>query len=163
MKILSNISEIEEKILKWIKDEEWSHEKINEFDTFVIPFAYAITLNNSIKLFIGIEKALDRFTIQHKITIAEDSRNSYKLSLKKQDFFYDLKITLMLMGIGIDINPNIEEIQSMELSKFIYLDEFSRNKVINSILKMGSAAQLCMIKWTKFIKESLSMGRPESS
>jgi hypothetical protein len=145
---LFNFSEIENNIVKWIKDEQWYYRKNDEKDDIGVSnfhFVYNVTLKNGINVTIGIEKSIDRLNIQHKLDIADTLQKISNLSAKKYDFFYDLQLKIMLMDIHMAIDPSIEAIQSIYMAQFIYLDEFSRNKFINSIVKLGNAVFVCIM------------------
>ena len=85
-------------------------------------FVYVVTLKNGINVNIGIEKSAGRLTIQHKLEIADNIQIRPNLWTKKQDFFYDLQLKIMLMDIYMEIYPSIEVIQSIHRAQFIYLD-----------------------------------------
>jgi len=62
------------------------------------------------------------------------------------------------MEIYLDISPNIEEIKEIHIAKFVYMDEFSRNKFIHSIMKLADATDLCIIMWKRFTNKSVLKG-----
>ncbi|HXS59683.1 MAG TPA: DUF2299 family protein [Verrucomicrobiae bacterium] len=150
-----DVSAIEKDIIQWMTHEQWSFDKIDDPNFY---FVYTVTIKNDKKILIGIEKTVDRLTIQNSLLIPENLRQSYRLSTKKYDFFYELKVHLMIMEIYLDISPNIEEIKEIHIAKFVYMDEFSRNKFIHSIMKLADATDLCIIMWKRFTNKSVLKG-----
>ncbi|MDQ4073493.1 MAG: DUF2299 family protein [Thermoproteota archaeon] len=148
---MPTVYEIENKIASWLESESWTVVKSKSPD---YDFMYTVTLPSDSKVTIGFEQKLDRIVILNLIGIPEDLQKSYKLSPIKYDFFYELKINLTLMDVLMEVQPNIEGFNMINLAKFIYMDGFSRDKLINCIWKISNATELCNISWTRFTDES---------
>ncbi len=145
------VYELENKIAGWLENESWAYIKSESPD---YDFMYTVTLPSETKVTVGFEQKLDRVVILNLIGIPEDLQKSYKLSPIKYDFFYELKINLTLMDVLVEVQPSMEEFSMINLAKFIYLDGFSRDRLINSIWKIANATELCNISWTRFTDES---------
>lgn len=65
----------------------------------------------------------------------------YKLAPKnkKDDFWIDLKMKLVLVGVNVNPMPNIENLQSIQIAKLIYFDRWSQDRLINTMLKVAEA------------------------
>jgi len=111
---------------------------------------------------LGVEKLIDRISIQNTLTIPLDVKASYKLSPNKYKFLYDLKVYLMLMEISTEITSSFEELESINIANFIYFDEFSRNKIIHAIYKLADATDLIIIMWKRFTESHLPTSQQKS-
>ena len=67
----------------------------------------------------------------------------------------------MQMGVSTDLYPSFEELESINISNFIYFDGFSRNKFIHEIYKLADAMDLIFIMWKKFTESHLPSDRQE--
>ena len=135
------------KIREWLKAENW---KLSEFRDANFQLAYKIVLSNGREIYFGLEKSVDRITIQNTLLIPPDVKNIYRLSPNKYKFLNELKVHLMQMEVSTEIYPSFEELESINISNFIYFDGFSRNKLIHEIYKLADATDLVFIMWKKF-------------
>ena len=110
-------------------------------------------------IFVGIEKGKERISIHFKADMTKDEQNSYMLSPDKYDFWYPLKVNLMLMGINTLAIPNEKKPQIIDLFIWIYFDGFTRDRFINSIIKIIDGMGLCRLMWKNFGKSH----QPETS
>ena len=144
---MSTFEEIDTNIQKWMSEEQdWTYQIENGIG---FRKGYVVTLKNCKRIGIIIDN-IDRITIQTKDKIPDDYLNSYKLSPNKYDFIYDLKIYLMGMDVALELIPDIEKLESTNIFTLIYFDGFSRDKFINSILKIADAKDLINIMWKRF-------------
>ncbi len=60
----------------------------------------------------------------------------------------------MLISVIADFAPSFDELSKIDVSTAIYFDGFSRDKFINSILKIADAIDLCIIMWKEFTESS---------
>lgn len=140
-------SEIEEKIPKWITDENWSYDMIEDPKHHFL--CNVSDGQNTVS--VGIEKRIERVVIHNTSYMNSEAQNSYKLSPNKLDFWFDLKVNLMFLGIIPMPIPNTEVLQFIDLSSMIYFDAFSRDKFIHSIIKIIEANGLCHYMWELFV------------
>jgi len=150
---------IVEMIPKWLEEEKWKLVKIDNVDFHL---SYKITLKSGMEIYLGVEKLIDRISIQNTLTIPLDVKASYKLSPNKYKFLYDLKVYLMLMEISTEITSSFEELESINIANFIYFDEFSRNKFIHAIYKLADATDLIIIMWKRFTESHLPTSQQKS-
>ena len=143
--------EVVSKIHEWLKAENW---KLSEFRDANFQLAYKIVLSNGREIYLGLEKSVDRLTIQNTLLIPPDVKNIYRLSPNKYKFLNELKVLLMQMEVSTEIYPSFEELESINISNFIYFDGFSRNNLIHEIYKLADATDLVFIMWKKFTESS---------
>jgi len=144
--------EVVSKIREWLKAENW---KLSEFRDANFQLAYKIVLSNGREIYLGLEKSVDRLTIQNTLLIPPDIKNIYRLSPNKYKFLNEIKVHLMQMEVSTEIYPSFEELESINISNFIYFDGFSRNKLIHGIYKLADATDLVFIMWKKFTESHL--------
>ena len=72
--------EVISKINEWLKAEKW---KLSEFSDANFQLAYRIVLSNGREIYLGLEKSVDRLTIQNTLLIPPDVKNIYELSSKQ--------------------------------------------------------------------------------
>lgn len=129
-----------------MKEEKWKIEDIKDPNYQIL---YRVTNGPNI-IFIGIENDIERVSLHCSANMTTDAQGSYKLTFNKYDFWYGLKINLMLMGINTIALPNIEKPQIIDLFKWIYFDGFTRDNFINSIIKVIDGMGLCRYMWEQF-------------
>ena len=144
--------EVISKIREWLKAENW---KLSEFSDANFQLAYKIILSSGKEIYLGLEKSVDRLTIQNTLLIPPGVKNIYRLSPNKHKFFNELKLHLMQMEVSTEIYPSFEKLESINLANFIYFDGFSRNKLIHEIHKLADATDLVFIMWKKFTESHL--------
>jgi hypothetical protein len=140
------------KIREWLEAERW---KLSEFRDTNFQLAYKIVLSNGREIYLGLEKSVERLTIQNTLLIPPDVKNIYRSSPNKYKFLNELKVHLMQMEVSTEIYPSFEELESINIANFIYFDGFSRNKLIHEIYKLADATDLVMIMWKKFTESHL--------
>ena len=89
--------------------------------------AFKIVLSSGREIYLGLEKSVERLTIQNTLLIPPDVKNIYRLSPNKYKFLNELKVHLMQMEVSTEIYPSLEELESINIANFIYFDGFSRN------------------------------------
>jgi hypothetical protein len=148
---LPDLSEIQEKITQWVSDEKWSHDTV---DDPKFHFLYKVVIDGQNAVFVGMEKGIDRITIHYLSTMHPDLQNSYKLSPKehKHDFWYDLKVKLLVLDVGIMAIPNVDELHKIDILHMIYLDAFSRDRFIRSTIRVIDAAAIFHYMWKNFVE-----------
>jgi hypothetical protein len=105
-------------------------------------------------VFVGAEKGIDRITIHYLSTMHPELQNSYKLSPKehKHEFWYDLKVKLLLLDVGIMAIPNVDELHKVDILHMIYFDAFSRDRFIRSAIRVIDAAAIFHYVWKIFVE-----------
>jgi hypothetical protein len=151
--------EIVSKIHEWLRAEKW---KLSEFSDPNFQLAYKIVLSSGKEIYLGLEKSVDRITIQNTLPLPPDIKIIYELSPNKSKFLNELKVHLMQMEVSTEIYPSFEKLESINLANFIYFDGFSRNKLIHEIHKLADATDLVFIMWKKFTESHLPSDRQES-
>jgi hypothetical protein len=151
--------EVISKIREWLKAENW---KLSEFSDANFQLAYKIVLSSGKEIYLGLEKSVDRLTIQNTLLIPPDVKNIYRLSPNKYKFLNELKIHLMQMEVSTEIYPSFENLESINIANFIYFDGFSRNKLIHEIYKLAGATDLVFIMWKKFTENHLPSDQQKS-
>ena len=146
------------KIREWLEAEKW---KLSEFRDANFQLAFKIVLSSGREIYLGLEKSVERLTIQNTLLIPPDVKNIYKLSPNRYKFLNELKVHLMQMEVSTEIYPSFEELESINIANFIYFDGFSRNKLIHEIYKLGDATDLIFIMWKKFTESHLPSDRQE--
>ena len=140
------------KIRDWLEAEKW---KLSEFRDANFQLAFKIVLSSGREIYLGLEKSVERLTIQNTLLIPPDVKNIYRLSPNKYKFLNELKVHLMQMEVSTEIYPSFEKLESINLANFIYFDGFSRNKLIHEIHKLADATDLVFIMWKKFTESHL--------
>ena len=144
-----NKEEVAEKIFKWLDFERWKYNiNANEPNYFLI---YKVDTSENSGFKVCIEKIVDRVIILSKIKFSQEDLSNYRLSAEKYKFWIELKTYLILMNVSTKIEPNLDELQSIELSKWIYFDGLTQDKFIDTTTKITDALDLCKIMWTKFV------------
>lgn len=151
--------EVISKIHEWLKAEKW---KLSEFSEANFQLAYKIVLSSGKEIYLGLEKSVDRLTIQNTLLIPPDVKNIYRLSPNKYKFLNELKVHLMQMEVSTEIYPSFEKLESINIANFIYFDGFSRNKLIHEIYKLADATDLVFIMWKKFTESHLPSDQQKS-
>ena len=151
--------EVVSKIREWLKAEKW---KLSEFSDANFQLAYKIVLSSGKEIYLGLEKSVDRITIQNTLPLPPDIKIIYRLSPNKSKFLNELKIHLMQMEVSTEIYPSFENLESINLANFIYFDGFSRNKLIHEIHKLADAIDLVFIMWKKFTESHLPSDRQKT-
>jgi hypothetical protein len=151
--------EVISKIREWLKAENW---KLSEFSDANFQLAYKIVLSSGKEIYLGLEKSVERLTIQNTLLIPPDVKNIYRLSPNKYKFLNELKVHLMQMEVSTEIYPSFEELESINIANFIYFDGFSRNKLIHEIYKLADATDLVFIMWKKFTESHLPSDQQKS-
>jgi hypothetical protein len=146
------------KIREWLEAEKW---KLSEFRDANFQLAFKIVLSSGREIYLGLEKSVERLTIQNTLLIPPDVKNIYKLSPNRYKFLNELKVHLMQMEVSTEIYPSFEELESINIANFIYFDGFSRNKLIHEIYKLSDATDLIFIMWKKFTESHLPSDRQE--
>lgn len=139
--------QVDSKIREWLEAEKW---KLSEFRDSNFQLAYKIVLSSGREIYLGLEKSVERVTIQNTLLIPPDVKKIYRSSPNKYKFLNELKVHLMQMEVSTKIYPSYEEIESINIANFIYFDGFSRNKLIHEIYKLADATDLIFILWKKF-------------
>ena len=80
--------EVVSNIREWLKAEKW---KLSEFRDANFQLAYKIVLSSGKEIYLGLEKSVDRLTIQNTLLIPPDVKNIYRLSTNKYKFLNELK------------------------------------------------------------------------
>ncbi len=105
--------EVISKIREWLKAENW---KLSEFSDANFQLAYKIVLSSGKEIYLGLEKSIDRLTIQNTLLIPPDVKNIYRLSPNKHKFFNELKVHLMQMEVSTEIYPSFEKLESINIA-----------------------------------------------
>lgn len=97
-----------------------------------------------------IDKDIERVFLLNIIKFSKSDSTNYKLSLEKEKFWYDVRLRLMPLGVGIQAFPDIENIEQIQLRKIIYFDGWSRDRFMNDFFTMIDAAELVELLFRKF-------------
>ncbi len=150
--------EIESEIPKWLKEEGWNDQPHTHIQSEQTELVYRIFLNNSVEVYLNIDQYIERIILEGKISLAPElSKKNIPLH-KKYRYLYELKTSLMLLGIHITMDDNIEKyiianIDSMDIRSFVYFNGLSRDKLFNSIYKMGDVENLRILLEKSFIEK----------
>jgi hypothetical protein len=95
------------------------------------------------------------------VKFEDDDRKMYLLSPDKLRYWTELKVNLMLMGIGTTIEPenDVERLESIQLLSVIYFDGLNQDRFMDKVNKINEALGLCNIMWRKFIDKSKMMNK----
>ena len=63
-----------------------------------------------------IDKDVERVILLNLIKFSKSDSTNYKLSLEKEKFWYDVRLRLMPLGVGIQATPDIENIEQIQLA-----------------------------------------------
>ena len=88
-------SEIEEKIPKWITDENWSYDMIEDPKHHFL--CNVSDGQNTVS--VGIEKRIERVVIHNTSYMNSEAQNSYKLSPNRLIFGLTLRLILCFWGL----------------------------------------------------------------
>ena len=80
--------EVISKIHEWLKAEKL---KLSEFSDANFQLAYKIVLSSGKEIYLGLEKSVDRITIQNTLPLPPDIKIIYELSPNKSKFLNELK------------------------------------------------------------------------
>jgi hypothetical protein len=152
-----NKEEAADQILKWLDSEGWKYNiKGNEPNFYLV---CKVDLSQNSGFFVCIEKIVERVIILAKIKFSEEDLYNYKLSADKYKFWIELKTYLILMNVSTKVEPNLDTLESIELSKWIYFDGLTQDKFIDTTTKITDALDLCNIMWKKFVDSIKSQNR----
>jgi hypothetical protein len=73
---------------------------------------------------VGLEKSVERVTIQNTLLIPPDVKKICRSSPNKYKFLDELKVYLMQMGVSTEIYPSFEELESINIANFTYFTDF---------------------------------------
>lgn len=139
--------EAEEKLTEWIKEQgNLEYKEIENPDYQIL---YEVSDGQNM-IFAGIEKEIKRVSIHKTIDLSIDVQNSYKLSLHKEGFWYDLKVKLMFLGVNINALPNHITPKIIDVFEWIYLDTFTQDRLIHSIMNVINGHGFCNYIWEQF-------------
>ena len=144
--------QVSDKIREWLKAEKW---KLSEFRDANFQLAFKIIISSGREIYVGLEKSVERVTIQNTLLTPPDVKKIYRLSPNKYNFLNELKVYLIQMGVSTEMYPSFEELESINIANFIYFDGFSRNNLIHEIYKLADATDIVMIMWKKFTESHL--------
>ena len=91
---------------------------------------------------------------------SESDAIRYKLAPKnkKDDFWVDLKMNLVNVGVNVDPKPDIENLQSIQIAKLIYFDRWSQDRLINTMLRVTEALELTELIFRNFSEKMSQQG-----
>jgi hypothetical protein len=138
---------IREDILDWLKPEGWNIKILNQPNTY---FTCFVSQSKDSGFFVIIENVINRVDIMTKIRFSEEDREWYRLNEDKHKFWLELKPNLMHMGIMTLVTPDLDNLESVELSKTVYFDGLTQNEFFDAIFAVTDALALCNLIWRKF-------------
>jgi hypothetical protein len=140
--------EVKEQILKWLSQEQdWKVEVSTD------PYYYftcLVRLSESMGCNICIENHIERVNVIGNAMLSQSDRINYKLSAEKDEFWIDLRMNLIHVGINVAAIPGIESLESIQLTKPIYFDGLSQDKFIDVILRVTDALELAELIFRNF-------------
>jgi hypothetical protein len=147
----SKREEIKKQVLDWLSQEkDWKIEINSEEEEHYYYFSCKVELKKGMSCGVAIEKDVERVNIIVNGKFSENDVTSYKLSPSRRNFWIDLKVNLMLIGVNVTPNPNMEELESIRLAKPIYFDGWSHDKFIETILKVTDAVEMVQFTFHLF-------------
>jgi hypothetical protein len=151
-------SVVDAKVVAWLKSEEWKVQKVNDPNYYSF---YDVIKSETNKFNLSIENDIERVTLFIRVKFEDDDRKMYLLSPDKLRYWTELKVNLMLMGIGTTIEPenDVERLESIQLLSVIYFDGLNQDRFMDKVNKINEALGLCNIMWRKFIDKSKMMNK----
>ena len=70
--------------------------------------------------------------------------------LEKEKFWYDVRLRLIPLRVGILTIPDVDNIEEIQLQKTIYFDGWSRDRLMNDFFIMMDASELVELLFRKF-------------
>jgi hypothetical protein len=157
----SKREEIKNQILDWLSQEkDWQVVASKEEEEHYYYFSCRVELTKDMSCNVAIEKDVERVNIIANGKFSENDVTSHKLSPSRKNFWIDLKVNLIHMGVNVAVNPNVEQLDSIQLGKPIYFDGWSHDKFIETILKVTDALELVEFTFHLFA-EAMSQQRQE--
>jgi hypothetical protein len=75
--------------------------------------------------------------------------------LEQNRFYFDLELTLLRMDVHVIIKKNMQELQSLEISKVVFFDGLTKDTFFNTINTVRNSIEIARIK-TGQLRDSLS-------
>jgi hypothetical protein len=151
--LLSAVSEIEHKLVKWIESEKWQFAK-GESHEFVL--CYFLDFDADNKFTVAYDQDENRFILTKKLDLPKGLLDIFNHSPRKLDFINDLNVKLLFNEIKLKFEPNVEEMNTIVVFHYIYHFEFNKRKFVNSVYKMAHALEICRLLWRRFTDEFLN-------
>jgi hypothetical protein len=139
----SKREEIKHQIVGWLAQEkDWRVVISTSEEERYYYFSCKVDLPGGLGCNVAIERDVERVNIIANGVFSENDVTSYKLNPSRKNFWIDLKVNLMHIGVNVHANPSVEELVSIQLSKPIYFDGWSHDKLIEAILKVTDGLEL---------------------
>lgn len=66
--------------------------------------------------------------------------------LEQNRFYFDLELALLQMNIYFIIKKNMRELQSLEISKVLFFDGLTKDRLFNTINSVRNSIEIARIK-----------------
>ncbi len=104
---------------------------------------------------------LDSLSISEIIILDLQSQKSYASLaaktngiLEQNRFYFDLELALLQMNVYFVINKNMRELQSLEISKVVFFDALTKDRLFNTINTVHNSIEISRIK-TSQLRDSV--------
>ena len=151
--------EVKDQIIRWLSYEKnWSFQ---EHPDPIYYFTCKVQMSESLGCNVCVENDIERVDIITNGKFSQSDSIKYKLAPKnkKDDFWLDLKIRLVHVGVNVNPMPDIENLRSIQIAKLIYFDRLSQDRLINTMLKVAEALELTELIFRNFSERMGQQGR----
>lgn len=147
--------QVKEQIIEWLNEEQQDWQFRISKNEEVYYFSSLVKLGETLGCNVCIDKNIDRVIVVSIAKLSEQDGKSYRLTPQRKKFWTDLKMKLVPIGVSVNALPDLDNLESIQLIKLIYFDAWSRDKLIESILKVADALELTQLVFNNFA-ESVS-------
>lgn len=151
-------AEVKDQIIKWLsKEKNWSFQEHPDLNYY---FTCKVKMSERMGCNVCIENDIERVDVIANGKFSESDAIRYKLAPKnkKDDFWVDLKMNLVNVGVNVDPKPDIENLQSIQIAKLIYFDRWSQDRLINTMLRVTEALELTELIFRNFSEKMSQQG-----
>lgn len=156
--INSEKSVIINKIKTWLDEEKISTVDIQDVYTD-FHISVKITATHSIDLFIPKDR-IDSVVVAQNMNFSDDDKKGYVHldKSRKKDFVLDLKSSLLHVGVEYAIQPDKERMQSVQVSRRIYFDGFTKDRFFDILHQVQRAMEIVYLKYETYLYHGSSDG-----
>ena len=146
--------QVKQQILDWLSQEQRQQDwevDVSDRDRHYY-FSCLVRLSEKIGCNVCIDKDIERVIVITNATLPTNDIMRYKQSPDKLRLWTDLKMNLVLIGVNIVANPDVENLDSIQLIKTIYFDGWSRDRFMDTILKVTDGLELSELIFANFFQ-----------
>jgi hypothetical protein len=135
--------QVKQQILYWLSEEQKKQKldvKIGSNEHYYY-FACIVIFESGLGCNVCIEKDIERVNIITNAVLGETDRSSYRLTPDKAKLWVSWKIENLRIGVNVVANPDVENLQNIQLSKVIYFDSWSRDKLMEAVIRITDALE----------------------